>query len=131
MNVTTSSTQRAVGAGLPRPRRAPKVVMLEVSLTMSTSPCPLKAPSLMAPWLSTDHTRRSQRRVPLAQDFRWYLQWSCLVLDLPLQVEELLGVQADDVLVGGDLGCVPVVHHAECAHCGGVGGRKGSAHDDL
>ncbi len=41
----------------------------------------------------------------------------CLALDLPLQLEELLGVQADDARMGGDLGGVLVVHHAERA-CG-------------
>jgi hypothetical protein len=41
-----------------------------------------------------------------------------LALDLPLQLEELLGVQAHDARMGGDLGSVLVVHHAERA-CGG------------
>jgi hypothetical protein len=57
----------------------------------------------------------------------------CLVLDLPLQLEELHGVQADDARVGGNLGgvLVEVVVHAECANCGGGGGRRGRAHNDL
>jgi hypothetical protein len=34
---------------------------------------------------------------------------SCLVLDFPLQLEELLGVQTDDARMGSDLGSVLVV----------------------
>ncbi len=41
---------------------------------------------------------------------------SGLVLDLPLQLEEVLGVQTDDVRMGCDLGCMLVVHRAECVH---------------
>ncbi len=41
-----------------------------------------------------------------------------LALDLPLQLEELLGVQADDARVGGNLGGVLVVDSKERARRG-------------
>jgi hypothetical protein len=62
-----------------------------------------------------------------------------LAPDLPLQLEELLGVQADNARMGGDLGGVLVVHHAERVvaaatdsngggtYCGGGGGGGGFA----
>ena len=56
----------------------------------------------------------------------------CLALNLPLQLEEHLGVQTDESRIGGDLGGVLVVHRAERAcggssdgggtHCGSGGG---------
>ncbi len=51
-----------------------------------------------------------------------------LALDLPLQPGELLGVQAHDERVGGDLGGVLVVEcgeHARCDVCGCGDAAKG------
>ncbi len=61
-----------------------------------------------------------------------------LALDLPLQLEELVGVQAHDARVGGDLGGVLVVERAEharrdvcCRRDAPKGRRRGDAKERL